>query len=667
MLPSPRPVVLLLACFSLAGCVSGGPALISGAAPTVPPGEWTSYGRDVLGSRHSPLTQIDTASVNRLAVAWTYHTGELGERYHTPHPRSLEVTPIVVDGSMYLITPLGRIIALDAESGRERWVFDARVDRGLGFGDHTSRGVSTWLDSSRAVGAPCRRRIIAATVDARLLALDAATGKSCDDFGARGVVDLRTGLRNAPSETTEYEETSPPLVVNGLIVVGSAVADNNRTEAVSGEVRAYDVRTGARRWSWDPVPQDSSDPGYATWRGPRAHHTGAANAWSVLAADPARDLVFVPTGSASVDYYGGARLGSNRYANSIVALRASTGRLVWAFQTVHHDLWDYDNASPPALVRVEYQGRPRDAVLQATKTGQLFVLDRETGQPIVPVEERPVSRSTVAGEEAWPTQPASLIGALSPQRLSPDDAWGANDADRAACRARIAALRNDGPFTPPSLEGSLVMPSNIGGAHWGGVAVDPTQQIAVVPVNTIAAVVRLIPRAALDSARHNTPSRIGGEFARMQGTPYAMYRELLFSESGMPCTPPPFGALVGVDLREGRIAWRVPLGARAAGGGPSLGSPNLGGAITTAGGVTFIAATLDHSFRAVETRSGRLLWETTLPTGGKATPMTYRAGRAGRQFVAIAAGGDGEVFGTGDAIIVYALPETAPAGGAGAR
>lgn len=626
------------------------------APTTVATADWPSYGGGVQGERHSPLTDIDTNSVRRLALAWTYHTGELGPDSRTRNKRSLEVTPIVVDGTMYIITPLARIIALDPATGSQRWVYDARLDRGLGFGDHTSRGVSTWLDGERPEGSACRRRILAATVDARLLALDAATGRPCDDFGDHGVVDLRAGLRNAPFETAEYEETSPPLVVNDLVVVGSAVADNNRIDAASGEVRAFDVRTGALRWTWDPVPQDSTDPGFATWRGAHARRTGAANAWSVLAADPARDLVFVPTGSASVDYYGGERLGQNRYANSIVALRASTGKAVWSFQTVHHDLWDYDNASPPALTSVEYGGRRRDAVLQATKTGQLFVLDRDTGLPIVPVEEMPVPRSSIPGEEAWPTQPQSAIGPLSPQRISAAEAFGVNDADRALCRERIAALRNEGPFTPPSFEGSLVMPSNIGGAHWGGVAPDPAAQIAVVPVNTVAAVVRLLPRAGLDSARRSTPRRVGSEFAQMRGTPYAMYRELLLLPTLVPCTPPPFGALVGVDLRRGTIAWRVPLGSSTPGTPSTAGTPNLGGAMTTAGGLTFVGATIDRTFRAFETRTGRELWQTALPAAGKATPMTYRAN--GRQFVVIAAGGDGEAFGTGDAIMAYALPDS---------
>ena len=388
-----------------------------------PIAEWPAYGRDAEGSRFSPLTDISPDNVASLRVAWRYSTGEASGP-DTGRPTSLEATPIVVDGTLFFSTPLGRVIALDPETGAERWVFDAKVSRKHTFGDWTSRGVSTWLDSRAAPTELCRRRIIVATVDARLISLDATTGALCRRFGSQGMVDLRHGLRNAPFELEEYEETSPPAVVGDVIVVGSGVADNNRIDAASGEVRGFDARTGRLLWSWDPVPQDPHDPAYASWHGADAHRTGAANAWSVIAADPERDLVVIPTGSASPDYFGGKRLGQNRYANSVVALRASTGKLVWSFQTAHHDLWDYDNASPPALVTVTKGSAPTPAVLQATKSGMLFVLNRETGEPLWPVEERPVPASDVAGEEAWPTQPFSTIEALSPASDRPQGDLG---------------------------------------------------------------------------------------------------------------------------------------------------------------------------------------------------------------------------------------------------
>jgi quinoprotein glucose dehydrogenase len=669
-----RVAALWAAALSLAaGCARsvGGPPPGQSAAGAAPAADWPAYGRTPLGDRHSPLAEITRANVGRLAVAWRYRTGEAAPAFATRVPTAFEATPVVVDGAMYLGTPLGRVIALDPTTGAERWVYDPGVDRALEFGDFASRGVSVWRDSAAAAGAPCARRVFVATIDARLVALDAASGTPCDGFGERGVVRLAHGLRNPPADPTEYEQTSPPAVVGGLVVVGSAVADNNRTDAASGEVRAFDARTGALRWTWDPVPQDPEDPAHATWSGPGAHRTGGANAWSVIAADPARDLVFVPTGSPSVDYYGAGRRGENRYANSLVALRASTGRLVWHFQTVHHDLWDYDNAAPPALVTLRRGGRDVPVVLQATKTGQLFVLHRETGAPLVPVEERPAPASDVPGEEAWPTQPASGLPPLSPQRMSAADAWGPTPADREACRARLAALRNDGPFTPPSERGSLVLPSNVGGAHWGGLAYDPARGIAVVPTNRIAAVITLIPRGDYEarSARETAGERIGLEYAMMRGTPYVLKRETFLGPSGVPCTPPPFGALVAVNLRSGRIAWQVPLGS---GEGlerlglrppPGLrGMINLGGPITTTGGLVFIAASPDAYLRAFDVETGAELWRAKLPAGGKATPMTYR-GADGRQYVAVAAGGDGELFGRADEVVAFALPRAAPRGG----
>jgi quinoprotein glucose dehydrogenase len=565
---------------------------------------------------------------------------------------------------MYIGTPLGRVIALDASTGRERWVFDPRIRRDVTYGDFASRGVSLWVDDRSAPDAPCQRTVFVATAQSQLFAIDARSGQPCPGFGDSGMVDLASDLRITPYEPAAYTMTSPPVVVNDLVITGSSIGDNTQPDLPSGEVRAYDARTGAHRWSWDPIPQDSADAAYDQWRGALAHGTGGANAWSVLAGDPERDLVFVPTGSAAPDYYGVLRLGDNRYANSIVALRASTGELVWSFQSVHHDLWDYDNAAPPALVTIVRDGNEIPAVLQATKTGMLFVLHRETGEPLFPIEERAVPASGIPGEESSPTQPfTSAIAPLSPHRISIDDVWGANDEDRAACRAMVEPLRNEGIFTPPDTRGTLVLPSNIGGAHWGGLAWDPVRRIAVIPVNRVAAEVQLIPRDSVNlrAARaENDRLNLGYEYNVMRGTPYVMRRRILLSPSGLPCTPPPFGSLVAVDLDSGEHLWQAPLGSleRIVPPGtdlpPEWGSVNLGGPIATAAGVVFIGAALDRALKAFDIETGRELWRGPLPESGKATPMTYRLA-SGEQFVAIAVGG-GDVFGVGDYVVAFHLP-----------
>ncbi|HKC39766.1 MAG TPA: pyrroloquinoline quinone-dependent dehydrogenase [Gemmatimonadales bacterium] len=619
------------------------------------PGDWPAYGRDPGGARFSPLTQITRDNVARLQVAWTYHTGMPDLTGMGHRPPALEVTPIVVDGTMYVSTPTGIVAALDPATGVERWRFDAGVDPHRGYGDFVSRGVSFWRDIRATPGAACARRIFVATIDARLFALDATSGKQCAGFGANGAVDLRVGLRVPPFEFQAYEETSPPAIIGDLVIVGSGVADNANLAPASGEVRAFDTRTGALKWTFDPIPQDSTDPAYKTWQAGSAKRTGAANVWSVIAVDPERDLVFLPTTSPAPDYYGGLRLGDNRYANSIVALRASTGKVVWHFQTVHHDIWDFDNASPPALVTVTRNGASIPAVIQTGKSGMLFVFDRTTGTPIFPVEERAVPASSVPGEVASPTQPfTAVVPPLVPLQYSAADAWGPTPEAKAACHEILAALRNDGPFTPPSTQGTLQQPGNIGGAHWGGVATDERRGVVVVPVNRVPAMIQLIPAEGFngDSLFREDAARgiTNFEYSRMRGTPYIMRRRIILGPAGLPCTPPPFGAVVAVNLGTGAIQWTVPLGTF--GGVP--GSVQLGGPIVTAGGLVFIGASLDRSFHALDIETGRELWTAALPAGARATPMTYEAG--GRQFVVIAAGGS-DVWGTGDAIIAFALPK----------
>ncbi len=628
--------------------------------------DWIANGRDVEGTRYLPASDITRENVGRLQVAWTYRTGEAEPRFATKKPAAFEATPLVVDDTMYIGTPLGRVIALDAATGRERWVFDPQIARDVTYGDFATRGVSMWLDPSAPVGAPCRRRIFVATAQSQLFAIDSRDGRRCAGFGRDGMVDLKAGLRIPPFEPQAYSMTSPPTIVNGVVITGSSIADNSRPEIASGEVRGFDARSGALKWTWDPIPQSPADPAHGDWRGSIAHKSGGANAWSVLAGDPERDLVFVPTGSAAPDYYGALRLGDNRYANSIVALKASTGTVVWAFQTVHHDLWDYDNASPPALVTIAKDGARIPAVLQATKSGMLFVLHRETGAPIFPVEERPVPASDIPGEEASRTQPFTVTTPpLSPHRFSVDQVWGLTDADRAVCRAAIQGLRNEGIFTPPSVRGTLVMPSNIGGAHWGGLAVDPVRGLAIVPVNRIAAMVQLIPREGFDRDRTRAEElRLGDdyEYNLMQGTPYVMRRRMLLAPSRVPCTPPPFGTLVAVDLTTGKRRWEVPLGTftsvvspdLAAKVRPDWGSPNLGGPFVTASGLVFIGASLDRSLRAYDIDTGREAWRGDLPASAKATPMSYRLA-SGEQLIAVAVGGGG-AWGTGDYVIAFGLP-----------
>ncbi len=629
--------------------------VLAGAAVAAQQADWRAYGGDPGGERYSPLTGIRRENVARLEVAWTYRTGDA----YTPtvgRPTAHEATPILVGDQLVLNTPLGRVIALDPTTGRERWRFDVEVPRDKGWGDYGSRGVALWERGAQ-------RRLFVATIDARLVAIDAATGTRVTTFGERGEVDLRKGLRVPPTGFADYAMTSPPAVVRDVVVVGSAVADGTDKPHPSGEVRGFDAVSGKLLWSWDPVPQTPGTPGADTWKGRNVARTGGANAWSVMVTDAALGLVFVPTSSPSHDYFGGERLGDNLFANSVVALHAATGQRAWHFQTVHHDLWDYDVAAPPILFDWRRDGRTVPAVALASKNGHVFVLDRRDGRPLLPVTERPVPQTDVAGEVTAPTQPfPSAPASLARTRLTAADVWGATDADRDWCRQAIAGLRNDGLFTPPSLQGSLVVPGNIGGVAWGGMAHDRANDLLVMAVNDLAAEVRLVKREAVAAER--SAGRLSGEFEfhPQLGTDYGVVRRFLLAPgSRLPCTPPPWGSLVAVKASTGEIAWRTPFGripwAEAFPEAPTWGSFALGGPIATAGGLVFSAGTLDAAIYAFDAATGTQLWRGALPTSARATPMTYR-GRDGRQYLVISAGGHAVDGGMpiGDHVVAFALP-----------
>ena len=421
--------------------------------------DWPTYGHDGGGMRYSSSKIINDKNVNKLDQAWSFQTGELKtyEGTNVSSKAAFEATPLMIDHSLYFSTPTDRVFAIDAVTGKQQWVYDPKINLHGDFSEISSRGVSSWPVSA---GFYADRRIYVATIDGRLICLDAKNGTPITTFGNQGTIDLKAGFGR------DLSVTSPPAVIKNLVIVGSSLGDNQRFDYPRGTVRAFDAITGELKWSWDPIPQDSTDAAWKTWNGPKAHKTGAANAWAVLSVDPARDLVFVPTSCPSPDYYGGERLGQNLYGNSIVALHASTGKVAWYFQVVHHDIWDYDIAAQPMLVDITRNGRKIPAVIVGTKMGHIFVLNRENGQRLFPISEKPMPASDIPGESASPTQPIPLLPApLGIQKLSKEDAWGLDSAGKMAAEKRISQYINKGPFTPSSFQGTIMTPGNVGGIH----------------------------------------------------------------------------------------------------------------------------------------------------------------------------------------------------------
>ena len=622
---------------------------------------WGHYGGGVSGLQYSARSQITKQNVGELTEVWRYRTGELGEGHREPF--AFEANPILAEGRLYFPTGSAIVIALDPATGAEIWRHDPKIDRSRPHAEIANRGVTSWIDPAAGEGALCRHTIFVGTLDARLIALDGATGAPCPGFGENGEIDLDVDIRLEPTEWVTYTVTSPPVVVGDTLVVGSAIGDNQRVASELGIVRGIDARSGEERWRWDPIPRSAADPAFATWSRDEAANNGSANAWAPLAADSALGLVYVPTGSASPDFYGGERQGDNLYANSLVALRAATGEMVWHQQLVHHDLWDYDLAAQPTLVELRHDGKIIPAVLQATKMGLIFSFNRETGEPIFEIEERPVPQGGVPGEHLSPTQPFPVAPppVARHDAVTGDDAWGLLFFDKRACASRIAAMRSDGIYTPPSIAGTIELPGFAGGINWGGLAFDPARQIAVVNAMNVAMEVALIPRDDL-RRQYESGDFEGQEFARQTGTPYGMRRTALLSPIGAPCIAPPWGTLTAIDMEKGTINWQVPLGtiedlAPAIVPNIEYGVQNLGGPIITASGLIFIGAAADDYIRAYDLENGIELWKGRLPAGGQATPMTFYLESNAKQYLVIAAGGHGRLGTTaGDYVVAYALP-----------
>ena len=629
------------------------------AAATVPDGDWHVYGRTAFGQRHSPLKQITPDNVAQLEEAWHYRTGDVRGRPGDPVETTFEVTPLKVGNRLYLCTPHQSVIALEATTGKEIWRHEPQVKGELALQHLTCRGVSYRAGPSAVPGDACPAKLYMPTADGRLLALDPETGRPCPAFGGgRGEIDLWANMPNV--KPGAYYSTSPVVTTAKLVIVGGTVLDNVSVDEASGVIRAFDADTGALVWNWDSGNPEATSPIAAG----QTYTPNSPNSWSISSVDEQLGLVYVPMGNQPPDQWGGRRSpAAEKYASAVVALDLATGQPRWQFQTVHHDLWDYDVPAQPTLVDLTLNGTSVPALVQPTKQGELFVLDRRTGQPLLPVTEKPAPQGAAAGDHTAPTQPVSALS-FDPPPLTPRHMWGATIFDQLMCRIAFHGLRYEGRYTPPSTGGTLVYPGNFGVFNWGGIAVDPARQVAFTTPTYLAFVSTLIPRENAtetyvqgDSPPHGMLPKLNENF----GAPFAVSLKPFTSPLGVPCQAPPWGYVAGVDLTTGRIAWQhrngtvrditpIPVPFR-------MGVPNIGGPIVTSGGVAFLSGTIDDYVRGYDVTSGRQLWEQRLPAGGQATPMTYQ-GEDGRQYLLVIAGGHGSLGTTpGDHVIAYALPK----------
>ncbi len=621
----------------------------------IPPGivtDWPAYGATPGGTHFSRANQITPGNVGLLEVAWMHRSGDIREGNYSAGEfitqSSLQVTPIVVGNRLYYCSPFNQVFSLHAETGEEIWSFDPGVDHDADILTNC-RGVSYWQSGESGF---CESRILMGTLDARLIALDASSGKPCPDFGAHGEVDVSQGL--SAHRPFDYSITSPPAILGDRVITGAQVLDNQRVDIPSGVVRAYNIRSGALEWAWNPVkpgsPERNSDGTYLN---------GTTNVWSIISVDVERNLVIVPTGNTSPDYYGGHRGDLDYYSSSVVALDGDTGEVRWHYQMVHHDVWDYDIPAQPTLIDLEVDGRTVPAVVQVTKMGMTWALDRDTGRPLWPVEERPVPQKGVPGESLAKTQPfPSHIPALIETPLKPEDAWGLTFWDRARCAETIARLDNEGIYTPPSMNGAINYPSNGGGSNWGSPAIDPDSGVMVVFTNRFATVTRLVPR---QDCGKGSKELLGQQ---QTGTPYCVETPPLLSPIGVPCTAPPWGTLDAIDIEAGKRLWSVPLGTtRDMAPFPFWwlrGLPGFAAPMMTATGLVFSGISNEHAFRAFDVKTGAELWKADLPTAANALPMTYQVREDGKQYVVVAAGGHWSGGSPpGDYLIAFALPDAA--------